>query len=178
MKRILVGLAALAVVLVVPMSAGATRPVPITLTFSLNVTGNGTAAGDWTGTTTTLAVLEDKTGTATETFKLTGKGRVVHGKKVVQSGSGDSFVIQFNGKTSPGDNGTTNVKGHFVIKNGKGIYKGLHGTGKVSSTLSADGKTIAATYTGKAHLEPKKAQNQSTTQDTKTNNGKAKGKSK
>lgn len=171
MKRLMVGLAALSIALVVPLAAGATRAMPVTLTFTLNLTSASQASGTWTAETL-LPGLAGKSGTAVETFRTSGKGKVVHGKKVVSSGSDGSFLIVFNGKTS--QNGTV-INGRFVIKNGKGIYKGLHGTGKIHATLDAQAGTISATYTGKAHFDSNTVQHTATSQNA---NDKANGKSK
>jgi hypothetical protein len=160
MKRLMVGLAALSIALVVPLAAGATRAMPVTLTFTLNLTSASQASGTWTAETL-LPGLAGKSGTAVETFRTSGKGKVVHGKKVVSSGSDGSFLIVFNGR--------------FVIKNGKGIYKGLHGTGKIHATLDAQAGTISATYTGKAHFDSNTVQHTATSQNA---NDKANGKSK
>jgi hypothetical protein len=185
-KKILVGfVAALAVAVALPLAASASRPGTLQLHFSLTsniqqTAGKGktqvlTADGTWAtvDANTSLTAMQGKGGTASETVRLTGKGRVVHGRKLVMSGTGNSFVIQFNGKTS--DGGTT-VKGHYVIKNGKGDYRGLHGTGKVQATLTLDAVThavtgIDATYTGKAHLDGQSG-------GSADPNGKAKGKDK
>ena len=166
MKRILIGLTVLAAGLVLPLSAGATRSMPVTLNFSLGFTSATEATGTWTADTS-LPGLAGKSGTATEKVKITGKGKVVHGRKLVVS-EGGSFVILFNGKTKEGG---SVVDGRFVIKAGKGIYKGLHGSGKAHATIS--GQTLTATYTGKAHFDGQKAKN-----GTSSSNGKAKGKSK
>jgi hypothetical protein len=185
-KKLLGGfVAALAVAVALPLAASASRAGALQLQFTLNsnvqqTAGKGktqvvTAEGTWqtVDANTALVPMQGRSGTASETVRLTGKGRVVHGRSLVTSGTGDTFVIQFNGKTS---NGGTTVNGHFVIKSGKGAYKGLHGTGKVQATLTLDSTTqavtgIDATYTGKAHIDGGGSGNADP-------NGKAKGKDK
>jgi hypothetical protein len=146
---------------ILPLAAQAAKPQAISLTFTMNFTSATTATGTWTSSSS-LAVLNAKSGTVVQTTKITGKGKgkgkktgqVVHGRKVVTASDG-TFVIQFNGGLKPTGATTSEVNGRFVLKKGTGAYKGLHGSGKIHATLDSSTGAIVATYTGKAHLENK-----------------------
>ena len=150
----LVGIAAIAA----PISAQASEPQAISLTFTMHFTSASTATGTWTSTSD-LAVLHGKSGTVVQTTKITGKGKgkgkktgqVVDGRKVVTASDG-TFVIQFVGSTKPTGVTTSEVSGRFVLKQGTGAYAGLHGTGKTHATLDSASGAITAVYTGKAHV--------------------------
>jgi hypothetical protein len=145
----------------VPIAAQASKPQPISLTFTMHFTSPMTATGTWTSTSD-IAVLTGKSGTVVQTTKITGKGKgkgektgqVVHGHKVVTASDG-TFVIDFRGGLKPTGTTTSEVNGRFVLKKGTGAYKGLHGNGKIHATLDSSTGAIVATYTGRAHLESK-----------------------
>jgi hypothetical protein len=149
---------ALAVV-AVPLAAQASKPQAVSLTFTMHSTSATTATGTWTSTSD-LTVLNGKSGTAVQTTKITGKGKgkgkktgqVVHGHKVVTASDG-TFVIDFRGGLKPTGATTSEVNGRFVLKKGTGAYQGLHGSGKIYATLDSSSGAIAATYTGKAHVQ-------------------------
>jgi hypothetical protein len=151
---------ALAVV-AVPLAAQASKPQAVSLTFTMHSTSATTATGTWTSTSD-LTVLNGKSGTAVQTTKITGKGKgkgkktgqVVHGHKVVTASDG-TFVIDFRGGLKPTGATTSEVNGRFVLKKGTGAYQGLHGSGKIHATLDSSSGAIAATYTGKAHVQSK-----------------------
>jgi hypothetical protein len=163
MKRTLklTALAALMSLAVSPLSAQASKPQAVSLTFTMNFTSATTATGNWTSTSD-LTVLNGKSGTVVQTTKITGKGKgkgkktgqVVHGRKVVTASDG-TFVIQFNGGLKPTGATTSEVNGRFVLKKGTGAYKGLHGNGKIHATLDSSSGAITAVYTGKAHVQNK-----------------------
>ncbi len=144
-----------------PLSAQASKPRAISLTFTMHFTSATTATGTWTSTSD-LTVLNGKSGTVVQTTKITGKGKgkgektgqVVHGHKVVTASDG-TFVIQFNGGLKPTGATTSEVNGRFVLKKGTGAYKGLHGNGKIHATLDSSSGAITAVYTGKAHVQNK-----------------------
>jgi hypothetical protein len=146
---------------ILPLAAQAAKPQAISLTFTMNFTSATTATGTWTSSSS-LAVLNAKSGTVVQTTKITGKGKgkgkktgqVVHGRKAVTASDG-TFVIQFSGGLKPTGTTTSEVNGRFVLKKGTGAYKGLHGSGKIHATLDSSTGAIVATYTGKAHLENK-----------------------
>src|SRR5512133_1364807 len=157
MALVLAGVAVLSVTL----PAQASKPQTISLTFTMHFTSATTATGTWTSTSD-LAVLNGKSGTAVQTTKITGEGKgkgkktgqVVHGRKVVTASDG-TFVIQFNGGLKSTGATTSEVNGRFVLKKGTGAYKGLHGNGKIHATLDSSSGAITAVYTGKAHVENK-----------------------
>src|SRR5882724_6979365 len=157
-KLSITALAALAVT-AFPLAAQASRPQAIALTFTMHFTSATTATGTWTSTSD-LAVLNGKSGTVVQTTKITGKGKgkgkktgqVVHGHKVVTASDG-TFVIDFRGGLKPTGATTSEVNGRFVLKKGTGAYKGIHGSGKIHATLDSSSGAIAATYTGKAHVQ-------------------------
>ena len=144
--------------LVVPMAAPAAKPQAISLTFTMHSTSATTATGTWTSTSS-LAVLNGKSGTVVQTTKITGKGKgngkktgqVVHGRKVISASDG-TFVIQFNGGVTQTGATTSEVNGRFVLKKGTGAYARLHGTGKIHATLDTASGAITAVYAGKAHV--------------------------
>jgi hypothetical protein len=154
-----IAVAALASVVAFPLTAQASKPQAISLTFTMHFTSPTTATGTWTSTGD-LAVLNGKSGTVVQTTKITGKGKgkgkkrgqVVHGRKVV-TGSGGTFLIQFVGQLKPTGATTSEVDGRFVLKKGTGAYAGLHGKGKIHATLDSSSGSITAVYTGKAHLD-------------------------
>jgi hypothetical protein len=162
-KSKLAALAALATLMVatLPVAAQAAKPQAVSLTFTMHFTSATTATGTWTSTSD-LAVLSGKSGTAVQTTKITGKGKgkgkktgqVVHGRKVVTASDG-TFVIQFNGGLKPTGATTSEVNGRFVLKKGTGAYKGLHGNGKIHATFDSSSGAITAVYTGKAHVQNK-----------------------
>jgi hypothetical protein len=162
-KSKLAALAALATLMVatLPVAAQAAKPQAVSLTFTMHFTSATTATGTWTSTSD-LAVLSGKSGTAVQTTKITGKGKgkgkktgqVVHGRKVVTASDG-TFVIQFNGGLKPTGATTSEVNGRFVLKKGTGAYKGVHGNGKIHATLDSSSGAITAVYTGKAHVQNK-----------------------
>jgi hypothetical protein len=139
--------------------AQASKPHAISLTFTMHSTSATTATGTWTSTSD-LTVLNGKSGTVVQTTRITGKGKgkgkktgqVVHGHKVVTASDG-TFVIDFRGGLKPTGATTSEVNGRFVLKKGTGAYKGLHGSGKIHATLDSSSGAIAATYTGKAHVQ-------------------------
>lgn len=146
---------------VFPLTAHASKPQAVSLTFTMHFTSPTTATGAWTSTSD-LTVLNGKSGTVVQTTKITGKGKgkgkktgqVVHGHKVVTASDG-TFVIEFRGGLKPTGTTTSEVNGRFVLKKGTGAYQGLHGSGKIHATLDSSSGAITATYTGKAHLESK-----------------------
>jgi hypothetical protein len=139
--------------------AQASKPQAISLTFTMHSTSATTATGTWTSTSD-LTVLNGKSGTVVQTTRITGKGKgkgkktgqVVHGHKVVTASDG-TFVIDFRGGLKPTGATTSEVNGRFVLKKGTGAYKGVHGSGKIHATLDSSSGAIAATYTGKAHVQ-------------------------
>jgi hypothetical protein len=139
--------------------AQASKPQAISLTFTMHSTSATTATGTWTSTSD-LTVLNGKSGTVVQTTRITGKGKgkgkktgqVVHGHKVVTASDG-TFVIDFRGGLKPTGATTSEVNGRFILKKGTGAYKGLHGSGKIHATLDSSSGAIAATYTGKAHVQ-------------------------
>jgi len=157
-KLMLTALATLAVV-ASPLTAQASKPQAISLTFTMHFTGTTTATGTWTSTGD-LAVLSGKSGTVVQTTRITGKGKgkgkktgqVVHGRKAVTASDG-TFVIQFVGGLKSTGATTSEVNGRFVLKKGTGAYTGLRGTGKIHATLDSSSGAITAVYTGKAHLQ-------------------------
>jgi len=142
-----------------PLAAGGAKPQAISLTFTMHSTSATTATGTWTAAGA-LAVLNGKSGTVTQTTKITGKGKgkgkkagqVVHGRNVVTASDG-TFSIQFNGGIKRTGATTSEVNGRFVLKKGTGAYAGLHGTGKIHMTLDSASGAITAVYTGKAHVK-------------------------
>ncbi len=156
-KLMLTALATLAVV-ASPLTAQASKPQAISLTFTMHFTGTTTATGTWTSTGD-LAVLSGKSGTVVQTTRITGKGKgkgkktgqVVHGRKAVTASDG-TFVIQFVGGLKSTGATTSEVNGRFVLKKGTGAYTGLRGTGKIHATLDSSSGAVTAVYTGKAHL--------------------------
>jgi hypothetical protein len=146
---------------VLPLSAQASKPQSVSLTFTMHFTSATTATGTWTSTGD-LTVLNAKSGTVIETTKITGKGKgkgkkagqVVHGHKIITASDG-TFVIDFRGGLKPTGATTSEMNGRFVLKKGTGAYKGLHGNGKIHATLDSSSGAITAVYTGKAHVEAK-----------------------
>jgi hypothetical protein len=142
-------------------SAQASKPQAVSLSFTMHSTSATTATGTWTSTSD-LTVLNGKSGTVVQTTRITGKGKgkgkktgqIVHGHKVVTASDG-TFVIDFRGGLKPTGATTSEVNGRFVLKKGTGAYKGLHGSGKIHATLDSSSGAIAATYTGKAHVQSK-----------------------
>jgi hypothetical protein len=142
-------------------AAQASKPQAISLTFTMHFTSATTATGTWTSASD-LTALNGKSGTVLQATKITGKGKgkgkktgqVVHGHKVVTASDG-TFVIDFRGGVKPTGATTSEVNGHFVLKKGTGAYKGLHGNGAIHATLDSSSGAIAATYTGKAHVQNK-----------------------
>ena len=138
--------------------ATATPPKTATLTFDMQVTGDGVASGTWSATSA-LAALEGKTGTVTQTFRITGKGKgkgakagqIVHGHKTVTTSAGNTFHLYFRGHMKPTSATTGQVNGRFVLKKGTGEFEGLKGTGKISATLNFQTGELDATYTVKVH---------------------------
>lgn len=161
MKRTIATLTIFVAAIAVPLAAQASKPQAISLTFTMHFTSATTATGTWTSTST-LPVLNGKSGTVVQTTKITGKGKgkgkksgqVVHGRKAVTASDG-TFVIQFNGAVKQTGATTSEVNGRFVLKTGTGAYTGLHGSGKIHATLDSASGAITATYAGKAHLESK-----------------------
>jgi hypothetical protein len=158
MRRTIVGLTILTVV-AFPIAAQASKPQAVSLIFTMHSTSATTATGTWTSTSD-LTVLNGKSGTVVQTTRITGKdkgkgkktGQIVHGHKVVTASDG-TFVIDFRGGLKPTGATTSEVNGRFVLKKGTGAYKGLHGSGKIHATLDSSSGAIAATYTGKAHVQ-------------------------
>jgi hypothetical protein len=154
-------LVALGALAAFPLTAQASKPQAVSLTFTMHFTSATTATGTWTSTSD-LTALNGKSGTVVQTTKITGKGKskgkktgqVVHGHKVVTASDG-TFVIDFRGGLKPTGTTTSEVNGRFVLKKGTGAYKGLHGSGKIHATLDSSSGAIAATYTGKAHVQSK-----------------------
>ncbi len=146
---------------VLPLAAQASKPKAISLIFTMHSTSATTATGTWTSTSD-LTALNGKSGTVVETTRITGKGKgkgkktgqVVHGHKVVTASDG-TFVIDFRGGLKPTGAMTSEVNGRFILKKGTGAYKGLHGNGRIHATLDSSSGAIAATYTGKAHVQNK-----------------------
>jgi hypothetical protein len=144
-----------------PLAANASKPQPISLTFTMHATSATTATGTW-ASTSELPVLHGKSGTVVQTTKITGKGkskgkkegRIVHGRTVVTASDG-SFVIQFNGGLKSTGATTSEVNGHFVLKEGTGAYARLRGRGKIHAALDSASGAITAMFRGKAHLEDK-----------------------
>ena len=142
-------------------AAQASKPQAISLTFTMHFTSATTATGTWTSTSD-LTALKGKSGTVVQTTRITGKGKgkgkkngqVVHGHKVVTASDG-TFVIDFRGGLKPTGATTSEVNGRFVLKKGTGAYQGLHGSGRIHATLDSSSGAIAATYTGKAHVQNK-----------------------
>jgi hypothetical protein len=140
-------------------AAQASKPQAVSLIFTMHFTSATTATGTWTSTSD-LTVLNGKSGTVVQTTKITGKGKgkgkktgqVVHGHKVVTASDG-TFVIDFRGGLKSTGATTSEVNGRFVLKKGTGAYKGIHGSGKIHATLDSSSGAIAATYTGKAHVQ-------------------------
>lgn len=140
-------------------AASATPPKTVALTFTMTATGPTTASGGWTSTGD-LATLTGKSGTATQTIRITGKGKgkgrkagqVVHGTKTVTASDG-TFVITFVGAMKSTGSTTFTIDGRFALRRGTGAYAGLHGTGKTHATLNTATGAIVATYTGKAHID-------------------------
>jgi hypothetical protein len=156
----------MAVVAVVIATAGtatftvqAGQSQAISLTFTMQSTSATTATGTWTSAGT-LPALQGKSGTVTQTTRITGKGKgkgektgqVVHGLKEVTASDG-TFVLKFVGAIKPTGATTSEVNGRFVLKKGTGAYAGLHGTGKIHATLDSSSGSITAVYTGKAHVD-------------------------
>jgi hypothetical protein len=141
-------------------AASATPPEAVALTFTMTATGPTTASGNWTATGD-LAAVAGKSGTVTQTIRITGKGKgkgkkagqVVHGTKTVTAGDG-TFVIKFVGAMKSTGATTFTIDGRFVLRRGTGAYAGLRGTGKIHATLNIATGAIVATYTGKAHVHP------------------------
>ena len=158
MRRNVVLVVLVSFAVAVSFTAQAANPQSISLTFTMHFTGPNTATGTWTSTSE-LAVLNGKSGTAVQTTRITGKGKgkgsktgqVVHGRKAVTASDG-TFVIQFVGGLKPTGATTSEVNGRFVLKKGTGAYAGLHGTGTIHATLDSTSGAITAVYTGKAHL--------------------------
>ena len=144
-----------------PLTARASKPQAVSLTFTMHFTSATTATGTWTSTSD-LTALNAKSGTVVQTTRITGKGKgkgqktgqVVHGHKVVTASDG-TFVIDFRGGLKPTGATTSEVNGRFVLKKGTGAYKGLHGNGRIHATLDSSSGAITATYTGKAHVQNK-----------------------
>lgn len=161
MKRTITTLAIFVAAVTVPLVAQASKPQAVSLIFTMHFTSATTATGTWTSTSD-LAVLNGKSGTALQTTRITGKGKgkgnktgqVVHGRKMVTASDG-TFVIQFQGRIKPTGATISDVNGRFVLKKGAGAYSGLHGSGKVHATLDSSSGAITATYTGKAHIQTK-----------------------
>jgi hypothetical protein len=161
MKRTIATLMVFAAAATLPLVAQASKPQSIALTFTMHATSATTATGSWTSTST-LAVLNGKSGTVVQTMKITGEGKgkgkktgqVIHGRNAVTASDG-TFAIQFQGGVKSTGATTSEVNGRFVLKKGTGAYAGLHGSGKIHATLDSSSGAITATYTGKAHLEKK-----------------------
>jgi hypothetical protein len=144
-------------VLSMALPAQASKPQAISLAFTMHFTSATTATGTWTSASQ-LPILQGKSGTVTQTTRITGKGKgkgsktgqVVHGHKVVTASDG-TFVLQFVGGIKPTGATTSEVNGRFVLKKGTGAYSKLHGTGKIHATLDSASGSITAVYTGKAH---------------------------
>jgi hypothetical protein len=142
----------------VALPAEAAKPQAISLTFTMHSTNPTTATGTWTSTTD-LPALHAKSGTVTQTSRITGKGngngkkagQVVHGLEHVTASDG-TFVIEFAGGVKPTGATTSEVNGRFVLKKGTGAYSGLHGTGRIHATLDSASGSITAVYAGKAHV--------------------------
>jgi hypothetical protein len=145
--------------LAIATAASATPPKAVALTFTMTATGPTTASGSWTAAGD-LAALTGKSGTVTQTIKVTGKGKgkgkkagqVVHGTKTVAASDG-TFVIKFVGAMKSTDSTTFAIDGRFVLRRGTGAYAGLRGTGKIHATLNTATGAIVAMYTGKAHID-------------------------
>jgi hypothetical protein len=146
-------------VLAVALPAQAAKPQAISLTFTMHSTSTTTATGTW-ASTSDLPALHGKSGTVLQTMRITGKGKgkgakagqIVHGLEHVTASDG-TFVIQFVGAMKPTGATSSEVNGRFVLKKGTGAYSGLHGTGKIHTTLDSASGSITAVYSGKAHVD-------------------------
>jgi hypothetical protein len=100
-------LVALGALAAFPLTAQASKPQAVSLTFTMHFTSATTATGTWTSTSD-LTALNGKSGTVVQTTKITGKGKskgkktgqVVHGHKVVTASDG-TFVIDFRRGLKP-----------------------------------------------------------------------------
>jgi hypothetical protein len=123
-KLKLTAFAAVAALGVSPLTAQASKPQAISLTFTMHFSGPNTATGTWTSTSE-LAVLIGKSGTVVQTTKITGKGegkgkktgQVVHGRKVATASDG-TFVLQFVGEIKP--TGTTTSEVNRALRTEEG----------------------------------------------------------
>lgn len=136
--------------LLLPASVQATPPVDdLLITATLTMTGPDSAAGRFT---ISSSLFDTDTGSAFEVFFMADG--TIHGVKTLEGKEGN-ITIKFQAQTTWTSQTTGLAEGQFVIISGTGAYKRLHGVGVTSAmiNLAATPPTIAADYTGKAHLD-------------------------
>jgi hypothetical protein len=131
------------VFLAFPAPAAATPPESLTIEVDMWVTGENSAAGNFT-----MHGLATDAGEVSEIFFLADD--TSHGVKTLVSPQGTitiRYQVQLTWTPQFGI-----AQGRFVIINGTGAYEDLHGVGTTYATLELANGHLLATYTGTGHF--------------------------